>query len=506
MAKHACLLAALPAASALVVTSKTKPRRMIRMHAQDCTPADDDMHIVFSTGCNAFQHWQAEVLLNSAYHQGQCGNITRIVVGCDAHVTEKIKTHQGGAADELIDSADLLKSTYPALKVHIAPAIPEAAEFPWFNKPWSFKHWVDTKGENVSERAIAILDPDEFFLQPLTQRAKHAADDPFEIINDYPERLRHQVTDVVQPGMAVAQKYGLGTTFLHRFNQRTICPGGEASPCANVTEEEGRLYYPAGPPYILHNADFKKVAPTWWDLMKPVYAQDRGDIQADMYAYVYAAVHHDVKHVMLNNYMVSNVDDDDEAWKFVDSLESMSCHYPEKGLEGRKLPGFLHAASHFKACTKGERISYGTEHCPEEGSEMWNFHKGHVPSTILNCNEPLLKPPPDDFFNVQVAANNKRGKRSAFTICHLTFMVNRAASDFKAKYCESGINNKKCTRIIINPNQPPEKLINPFRYPLAGIDEECLRETKRTAERDYSPTPEASHVGGPQLGLAEISW
>merc|ERR1719356_2142893 len=138
-----------------------------------------------------------------------------------------------------------MKSTFLGLKVHVAPAIPEAAEFPWFNKPWSFQHWLDSMADNISERAIAILDPDEFFLQPLTQRAEHAADGPFEIINHYPSRLRHQVTDVVQPGMGVAQQYGIDTAFLRKFNQRTICPGGDASPCANVTSELGRLYYPA---------------------------------------------------------------------------------------------------------------------------------------------------------------------------------------------------------------------------------------------------------------------
>jgi len=468
MAKHASLLVALPAASALVAT--TAPMR--RTHVQNCTPADDDIHIVFSTGCNAFQHWQAEVLLNSAFHQGQCGTMTRIVVGCDKKVVggEKVSTHQAGVADNLIDHDDLLKSTHPRLRVHVAPSIPEAAEFPWYNKPWSFHHWLVNQGENVSERVIAILDPDEFFLQPLTQRAEHAADDSFEIIHEYPERLRQHVTDVVQPGWAVAQKYGLGSSMLRKFDKRTICPGGAASPCASLTDEEARFYQSVGPPYMLHNTDFKKIMPTWWELMKPVYKLDAGDILADMYAYNYAAVHHNVNHVELENYMISNADVPGEAWKFVDALQSMSCHDPEAALEGRKRPGFLHAASHYKACTKGDHLtSYDAERCPGEGSELWNFHKGHVPSTILSCDEPLITPPPDDFFNTQ---SSTKGKRSAFMICHLTFMVNRAALDYKGKFCESGFNTKKCTRIVLSPFQRPS-LGNPFGYPLARVDMEC---------------------------------
>mmetsp|Transcript_15787 Transcript_15787/g.44840 ORF Transcript_15787/g.44840 Transcript_15787/m.44840 type:complete len:480 (+) Transcript_15787:63-1502(+) len=477
MVRHAGLLATLPAAGALVARTPSLDAANDLPRAKDCLPADEDMHIVFSTGCNAYQHWQAEVLLNSAWHQGQCGNVTRIVVGCEKKVVERIRAHPGGAADELIAEGDLKKSTFPGLKVHVAPAIAEAEEFAWFNKPWSFKHWLDSQSDAIAERAVVILDPDEFFLQPLTQRAEHADDSPFEIINGYPEQLKHQVTDVAQPGWGVAQKYGFGPEILRKFDQRTICPSGAASPCANMTSEEAKQYYPAGPPYILHNTDFKKIMPTWWDLMHPVYAQDRGDIQADMYAYVYAAVHHGVRHVALENYMLSNVDtgagEGGEAWKFVDSLESMSCHDPERALEGRKRPGFLHAASHFKACTKGELIDYDAESCPEEGSELWNFHKGHVPSTILSCNEPLLTPPPDDFFNAQAAAHNTQGKRSAFTICHLTFMVNRAALDYKNKFCESGFNAKECTRLIVHARSPGSSLSNPFGYPLARVDQEC---------------------------------
>ncbi|CAK0802537.1 unnamed protein product, partial [Prorocentrum cordatum] len=250
---------------------------------------------------------------------------------------------------------------------------------------------------------------------------------------------------------------------------RTICPGGAASPCANITHEQGHLYQSVGPPYMLHNTDFKKVMPTWWELMKPVYAQDKGDILADMFAYTYAAVHHGVSHVQLENYMVSNSRAGGEAWRFVDSLASMSCHDPEAALEGRKRPGFLHAASHFKACTNGEHIPYEAEECPESGSDLWNFHKGHVPSTILSCDEPLITPPPDDLFNKQKGVI---GKRSAFMICHLTFMVNRAALDYKAKFCASGFNANKCTRLVLGPNQRPA-LGNQFGYPLARVDQEC---------------------------------
>jgi len=191
-----------------------------------------------------------------------------------------------------------------------------------------------------------------------------------------------------------------------------------------------------------------------------------------MYAYAYAAAHNGVRHVVLENYMVSNVEGLGEAWRWVDSLAGMSCHDPEKALEGRKRPGFVHAAGHYKACTGGDFIEYNTARCAP-GSDLWNFHKGHVPSTILNCDEPLLTPPPDDFFNVQAAAGNRRSKRTAFMICHLTFMVNRAALDYKRKFCEPGFNARKCTRLILSAGAPHGDLPNPYGYPLARVDQEC---------------------------------
>lgn len=68
-----------------------------RIYQQEDTTAKledkkSDLHIVFSTGCNLFQHWQAEVLLASHFKVGQKGKITRVVSGCD---TEKEKRAHG---------------------------------------------------------------------------------------------------------------------------------------------------------------------------------------------------------------------------------------------------------------------------------------------------------------------------------------------------------------------------------------------------------------------------
>ena len=174
---------------------------------------EDDMHIVFSTGCNEFQHWQTEVLLNTAKRVGQRGKITHIIAGCeereDAGMDGKARyiTHAAGAGDNIVSDSLWRKSSHPNFSLHYAPAVPEAKEFPWFNKPWSFYHWMKTA--KPKERVIALLDPDEFFLEPLTQGDKKRDD----LITDWPSSLQHLVTDVVQPGMAVAQMYGFGAVW-----------------------------------------------------------------------------------------------------------------------------------------------------------------------------------------------------------------------------------------------------------------------------------------------------
>ena len=99
---------------------------------------------------------------------------------------------------------------------------------------------------------------------------------------------------------------------------------------------------------------------------------------------------------------------------------------------------------------------------------------GHVPSTVLHCDEPLIMPPPDDLFDVQYTP---RGKRSAFLMCNLIFMINRAVTDYKGKFCKPGYQLKKCTRIITGGLEPPPphgSAGNPFGYPLAKVVPECL--------------------------------
>jgi hypothetical protein len=137
------------------------------------TPKPGSMRLVFSTGCNAYQQWQSEVLKATAWQLKMDAAITHIVVGCDHNMEEDHKggqdahTSGGGDADRLVKPSEWKKSTHQKVDLFFAPAVKEAARFPWFNKPWSFYQWALNHTKPFDEEIIVILDPDEFFLSPV---------------------------------------------------------------------------------------------------------------------------------------------------------------------------------------------------------------------------------------------------------------------------------------------------------------------------------------------------
>ena len=72
------------------------------------------------------------------------------------------------------------------------------------------------------------------------------------------------------------------------------------SPIHQLTPEAAAKHYSVGPPLMAVAEDFHKIFPKWVEFMNPVFQQDPGDIQADMYAYSLAAVHYDLKHLSLD--------------------------------------------------------------------------------------------------------------------------------------------------------------------------------------------------------------
>jgi hypothetical protein len=319
-------------------------------------------------------------------HVKQKGKFTHIVVGCDESEDEgmegktRILTHDK-SGDKLVGIEQWKKSSHPTVRRIFAPSIPEAKEFPWFNKPWSFEFWRRTTNSTKSSDIIVLLDPDEFFIRPLSmegsKRKTHLKEPP---------NLGGSFNDVPKIGMGVGAYYGIAGV-VEKFKDFVddICGAGSA--CATMTNRDADNWQSVGPPYILAMDDFLKIVPLWWEYMPKVYPHVKGDILADMYAYQMAAANANVLHSTVDDFMVSSAMDIRQGWTTVDAAiaatNSLTCDMPLIGAQkgGALNLNFAHLAEHYKACTGGEKLEnfYEASECKEEGAELFNFHKGHVP-------------------------------------------------------------------------------------------------------------------------------
>jgi hypothetical protein len=234
-----------------------------------------DVHVAFTSACNLFQHWQTEVVLNSALRAGFRGPITRIVVGCESKVggRQDATTHAAGILDDIVGQKEWRRSTFPNVTLHLAPHPPSKKKFPWMNKAWGFYHW-SVHGEVLAD-VVAVIDPDQFFLSPLTQNVDPRTS--WQLAAAW-QRDRAMATDAAQPGLAIAQEYGIGDVFVRRFNRTAICGAGSA--CTMVTSKDALKHYSIGVPYMIHRSDFRQAMTTWWAFMPETYRQDPGDLQA----------------------------------------------------------------------------------------------------------------------------------------------------------------------------------------------------------------------------------
>jgi hypothetical protein len=66
-------------------------------------------------------------------------------------------------------------------------------------------------------------------------------------------------------------------------------------------------------------------------------------------------------------------------------------------------------------------------------------------------------------------------------VCVSTFFLNRAAIDFKMKYCKGGeFNEKKCVRILSDVSAETYGTTkNPQKWPLAVMSDECIPASDR---------------------------
>ena len=182
------------------------------------TTTEDDsnkVHIVFSTDCSSFQHWQSYLLFYSAYRIHQPGKITRIASGCTDEEEEK----------ELAWHTEHISSVMSEdFRIHFTPhfsAVKDESgkvngDYKFFNKPMGLKHWFENspdmgvdgnKGTVLPEHEdtiIALLDPDQVLL-------KHISGDMSDLKLTLVSNIAKDGRKFkVEHGTPFGQHYGLG--------------------------------------------------------------------------------------------------------------------------------------------------------------------------------------------------------------------------------------------------------------------------------------------------------
>lgn len=396
---------------------------------------DGKLHIIFSSGCNYFQHWQSELLLSSALLAGQHGRITRIVSGCYDKTAETAKhrhqTFPGGKNDHLVPVDILNKSVNENFGLFITPQFEGAVDFPWINKPSSinfFMKYARKELDKFGETVIAIIDPDFIFLKPLTQ----AGESEDNII-----ATRGQIKDdIVIKGRPVGQRYGLEGGWVNKFKPVDQITGDPNSASLHWTSKEAAQWTSVGPPMIVEIDDLTNLADKWEFNMRPVLKVGGPDILADMYAYSIAAADLDLKHTTLDHYMISTWGHTGQAYSFVEEFEQMSCSNPSKDYSPSTAhwPVFIHLASNFKAF--------------DETEDEWMFHKGHVPGNILDCDMPLIVAPPENLFDLNREDESIKVHQKAWVVCNTISRLNSILLKYKEKFCPAGYETRELVRLI----------------------------------------------------------
>lgn len=385
------------------------------LQAAELEPSD--MHVVFSTDCSEYQDWQSEVVFHSALLVQQPGRIVRIASGC--------------SDTELANLRARYARLFPArFSVHGTPQFNRDEKtgktYHFYNKPRGLLHWLNHASPPLHKDAIvALIDPDFAFLRPLTSDLKQ------EQLLWSREWSAGEIPKRVTEGHPVGQQYGLGAKWTE-FRREYIC--GAGSPCATTSRSDAMKYFPVGPPYIMHQNDWRKVAVSWVEFVPKVY-EEYPYLLAEMYAYCMAAAHHRLRHVKLDHYMLSLPGAGGEGWRFIEPMRMDEVCQPGMPRDWwtRPLPVFLHYCQNYRV---GE----------------WMFPKRKIPRSIMrDCDQPLLEEPPRNVTNLRFRLmppktrtgtprreeiNERVAKFSAFALCTGIKMVNHAARQSRAGSCD----------------------------------------------------------------------
>lgn len=418
-------------------TQLRTPQEILKPLSRDEDIADDGTryHVVFSTDCSPYQHWQSYLVFFSAFVVKQPGHVTRIASGCTEQESQEIKKWFEEHVKRMSSRFHLhLTPHFSGVKSSDGQVV---GDYKFFNKPFGLLHWMENADPahfslTQEDDVVILIDPDMALMRPLVG---DFSDKGETIIS--PKRQKHLLATRVQHGIPFAQTYGLGTQW-ETFDLDKIA--GADSPAKLVSKEEGFLYYPAGPPYLATVKDTYAIAKKWTEFVPHVHEQ-YPHLLAEMFAFCIAAADLGLKHQLIDSLMVSNTGmDGGEGLPLVDKIPvSEICDFASN-MENNQyaVPSVVHLC---------QRYAVGDE---------WFFGKHRVPQDVYSCERPLFEQPPSNvalLYDFKKSPNQKERKlltekqvkREAFMVCFLTSLLNNAASFYKQGACPPGTANLEKT-------------------------------------------------------------
>jgi hypothetical protein len=241
---------------------------------------DVEYHVVFSTGCSAFQDWQSYVFFYHAMAKGQPGTVTRIASGCSPRDQKTLQ--------RLFDEQVAPMAPNGRFRIHFTPdysRVKRGAPYKYFNKPFGMKHWMENAlgfpGRPSNGHAIVILmDPDQLIVRPFRDnnfngtRWFRSKAGPWDVTDDKGKgRMESPHRTKVEHGKPMGQIYGFGLEWRDRVNMSLILPGSDSSHIYSMARGEAHDGYTVGPPYIATAKDMYAIVTKWAEFVVPVHDQ-----------------------------------------------------------------------------------------------------------------------------------------------------------------------------------------------------------------------------------------
>ena len=432
------------------------------------TNTSKDVHIVFSTDCSGYQHWQSLAAYYSIKRSGHLGPVTRIASGC-----------KPSEQAQIVSEVEKMDSAQSRFRVHFTPSFAIDGGYKYSNKPGGLNHWITNA--KIDEPVIALIDPDMMLLRPITPElgagliAVHVSSDRIsaDMVEYKDERGVAQILRKkklpglplrVQDGMAAGQHFGIGTLWVSSgrtdarkdfkdFNLTAVC--GEESPCLNIprdgpytTREQAESYYSVGPVYICSTSDWKALLPRWHKFTPLVHAQ-YPKLLAEMYGFTMAAADRQLKFALSSSYMVSdaNTMSPTESWLWIDEYKSESRASDAKSVcDGatynsppvetlKRLRNYGYGDYDISVTPSNGPLPITLHYCQRYLFANHTYAKRKISHDFFRCNGKPMKFDIEALLNSLDSPVDKVQKRTAFMICHLIPLLNMALEDYKSDVC-----------------------------------------------------------------------